>query len=101
LRWMLGMGIMAVRTAGTVSTALEMITSRSPDSLLDIGLTREKSFAVSERLAELKIPFAFVTGYGEDKVPAAFAEAPMLPKPYSPEALQALLCRFGLRSCGA
>ena len=38
--------------------------------LLDIGLTREKSFAVAERLAGLKIPFAFITGHGSDKVPA-------------------------------
>jgi CheY-like chemotaxis protein len=98
---LLGMGIMAVRTAESVSTALDMITSRAPDfALLDIGLTREKTFAVAERLVGLKIPFAFVTGYNEDKVPAAFAEAPMLPKPYSSEALQALLYSFGVRSCG-
>src|SRR5262249_27452368 len=79
---LLGLGIPAVRTAGTVATALDMIASRAPDfALLDVGLIREKSFAVAERLTELKIPFAFVTGYGEDKVPAAFAGRPMLPKP--------------------
>jgi DNA-binding response OmpR family regulator len=98
---LLGMGIMAVRTAGTVATALGMITSRAPDfALLDVGLIREKSFAVAERLAGLKIPFAFVTGYGEDKIPVTFAEIPMLPKPYSPEALQTLLCRVGVQSGG-
>jgi len=98
---LLGMGIMAVRTAGTVATALGMITSRAPDfALLDVGLIREKSFAVAERLAGLKIPFAFVTGYGEDKIPVTFAEIPMLPKPYSPEALQTLLCRAGVQSGG-
>src|SRR5215467_2431492 len=89
---LLGMGIMAVRTAGTVATALGMITSRAPDfALLDVGLIREKSFAVAERLAGLKIPFAFVTGYDEDKMPAAFADKPMLPKPYSIEALISVL----------
>ena len=98
----MGMGIMAVRTAGTVATALDMIASRTPDfALLDVGLSREKSFAVAEHLAGLRIPFAFVTGYGEDKIPAAFAEAPMLSKPYSIEALHSLLYRFRDRSCGA
>jgi CheY-like chemotaxis protein len=97
---LLGLGA-SVRTAFTVATALDMIASHAPDfALLDVGLIHEKSFAVAERLAGLKIPFAFVTGYGGDKVPAPFAEAPMLPKPYSFEALQRLLCRFGVRSCG-
>ena len=98
---LLGMGIMAVRTAGTVATALGMITSRAPDfALLDVGLVREKSFAVAERLAGLKIPFAFVTGYGEDKIPVTFSEIPMLPKPYSPETLKTLMCRVGVQSGG-
>ncbi|MGH6704330.1 MAG: hypothetical protein ACREC2_03030, partial [Bradyrhizobium sp.] len=59
-------------------------------ALLDVGLVREKSFAVAERLEAMKIPFVFVTGYAEE-VPAAFANAPRLPKPCSCEALQAAL----------
>ena len=70
-----------------------MIADRPPDfALLDVGLVREKSFAVAERLDALKIPFAFVTGYGADaRLPAAFADKPRLPKPYSTDALQAAL----------
>ena len=61
----LGFGVKTVRTAGSVAKALEMIADRAPDfALLDVGLVREKSFAVAERLEALKIPFAFVTGYG-------------------------------------
>jgi hypothetical protein len=42
----------------------------------------------------LKIPFAFVTGYGADaRLPAAFMDKPRLPKPYSTHALLALLKR--------
>jgi CheY-like chemotaxis protein len=97
-----GLGATSVRTARTVATALDMIAARAPDfALLDVGLFREKSFAVAERLVSLKIPFAFVTGYAEDKVPAAFADRPMLSKPYSQEALRVLLCGFGGRNCGA
>ena len=91
----LGFGVKGVRTAANVARALAMIADRMPDfALLDVGLVREKSFAIAERLDELKIPFIFVTGYGVDvRVPAALADKPRLPKPYSSDALKALLRR--------
>ena len=89
----LGFGVKTVRIAANVAKALELIEQRPPQfALLDVSLIREKSFAVAERLAALKIPFAFVTGYGSDaNLPAAFAAKPRLPKPCSTDALQALL----------
>jgi CheY-like chemotaxis protein len=89
----LGFGVKQVRTAASVARALEMIADRAPDfALLDVGLVREKSFAIAERLEGLKIPFVFVTGYGAPGTfPAAFADKPKLPKPYSSDALRALL----------
>ena len=89
----LGFGVKAVRCAGSVAHALMMIDERLPDfALLDVGLAREKSFKVAERLEALNIPFAFVTGYGADvRLPAVFADRPRLPKPYSTDALKALL----------
>ena len=94
----LGFGVKAVRCAGSVAHALMMIDERVPDfALLDVGLAREKSFAVAERLEVLKIPFAFVTGYGRERVDAAFADRPRLPKPCSSEALLAVLRRFAKR----
>jgi CheY-like chemotaxis protein len=89
----LGFGVKTIRTAGNVARALSMIAERAPDfALLDVGLVREKSFAIAERLDALKIPFVFVTGYGADvKLPAALAHKPRLPKPYSSDALRALL----------
>jgi CheY-like chemotaxis protein len=92
----LGFGVKTVRTAGSVAGALQMIAERQPDfALLDVGLVHEKSFAIAEQLDVLNIPFVFVTGYGADvRLPAAFADKPRLPKPYSTDALQAML-----RSC--
>ncbi len=89
---LLGFGVKTVRTAPSVARALAVIDERAPDfALLDVGLIREKSFAVAERLEALKIPFVFVTGYGADaRLPLAFAERPRLPKPYSTDALQGL-----------
>jgi DNA-binding NtrC family response regulator len=91
----LGFGVKTVRTAASVARALDMIADRAPQfALLDVGLVREKSFAVAERLDALKIPFVFVTGYGAMRTfPAAFAHKPTLPKPYSSDALRALLRR--------
>jgi CheY-like chemotaxis protein len=89
----LGFGVKTVRTAASVAKALKMIADRAPDfALLDVGLVREKSFAIAERLDVLRIPYVFVTGYGRDvRLPAALADKPRLPKPYSPDALLAVL----------
>ncbi len=86
-------GVKAIRTAGNVAQALHLIGERAPDfALLDVGLLRENSFAVAERLDALRVPYAFVTGYGADvRLPAAFAVRPRLPKPFSVEALEAVL----------
>ena len=96
----LGFGVKTVRIAANVARALELIDQRPPDfALLDVGLIRENSFAVAERLAALNIPFAFVTGYGSEAVlPATFATRPRLPKPCSSDALKALLKNFGRKS---
>ena len=89
----LGFGVQTVRTAGGVARALEMVADRAPDfALLDVGLVREKSFAVAERLEALQIPFVFVTGYGADvRLPQRFAGRPRLTKPCSSDALKAVL----------
>lgn len=90
---LLGFGVNNVRTVASVARALQAIAERAPDfALLDVELVREKSFAIAERLAALKIPFAFVTGYGaETRVPPEFAARPRLQKPCSTDALEAAL----------
>ncbi|MGL3212023.1 response regulator [Bradyrhizobium sp. BR 1433] len=90
----LGFGARTVRTATNVARALELIAERAPDfALLDVGLVRgEMTFAIAERLDALKVPFAFVTGYGADiRLPASLADKPRLTKPCSSEALEAAL----------
>jgi CheY-like chemotaxis protein len=91
----LGFGVGAVRSVGNVAAALAAIAARSPDfALLDVALAREKSFAVAEQLDALKIPYAFVTGYGGDaNLPAGLAQRPRLSKPCTTDALEAALRR--------
>jgi CheY-like chemotaxis protein len=97
-----GFGVETIRTAASVAAALELIADRAPDfALLDVGLVSEKSFAIAERLAALKIPFVFVTGYrAAGTFPAAFEQVPRLPKPCSSEELQAVLKRRSDSSAG-
>jgi CheY-like chemotaxis protein len=87
------LGVQSVRTATSVARALAMIGDRAPDfAMLDVGLIREKSFAVAEQLEELKIPFVFVTGYVNDPAfPARFARRPIINKPYVRDTLAAVL----------
>ena len=89
----LGFGVRTVRTAASVTRALQFIEERAPDfALLDIGLVHENSFAVAERLEALGIPFAFISGYDCAAVLTdAFAQRPRLPKPCTTDALQAAL----------
>ncbi|MBR0865122.1 response regulator [Bradyrhizobium sp. YCK136] len=90
---LLGFGVTSVRTVGSVAQALAAIAARAPDfALLDVELSRENSFAVAERLAALKIPFVFVTGYGaETRIASDFVNRPRLQKPCSSDALEAAL----------
>lgn len=93
---LLEIGVKSVRTSASVARALNMIRERVPDfALLDVGLIREKSFAVAERLETLKVPFVFATGYSDATAfPPQFAERPTLNKPYQREALLAVLSNW-------
>ena len=59
--------------------------------ILDVNLGGEKTYAVADILANRKIPFAFVTGYGPDSILTEFSHAPVLQKPIEAAKLHALL----------
>lgn len=87
------LGVESVRSAGNVTRALELIDADVPDfALLDVNLGDEKCFEIAERLRDLGVPFAFATGYGDNHaLPAAFADAPIVPKPYNSDDLERAL----------
>ncbi|HET7805442.1 MAG TPA: response regulator [Pseudolabrys sp.] len=62
--------------------------------ILDVNLGGEKTYAVADILANRKIPFAFVTGYGPDTIVSEFSHAPVLQKPIEAAKLHALLQRI-------
>lgn len=83
------LGAKRVELAGTVAEALHVVDSGQIDfALLDINLGTENSIPVALRLRELKIPFAFATGYGEGaSLPSELKDAPIVQKPYMPESI--------------
>lgn len=90
---LLGFGVTAVRSAGNVVRAMQLIDERAPDfALLDVGLAGGKSFVVAERLHAMQIPFVFITGYsGDIGIPPALKGTPMLPKPCTSDLLKTAL----------
>lgn len=76
-----------VTTAATVDGALDSIdTSRPTVAMLDINLGDRTSYPIADRLAELKIPFLFATGYGEQALlPVDHRGRLVVQKPYTLE----------------
>ncbi|BAU88780.1 response regulator receiver modulated GAF sensor protein [Methylorubrum populi] len=83
------LGASAVDMAASVREALRLIEASRPDrAVLDVNLGSETSVPVARRLAELGIPFAFATGYGESfKVPPDLGDVPVVKKPYGADEL--------------
>lgn len=87
------LGVPLVMTATNPTEAFALIERTPPAfALLDVDLGFDTSFGIATRLTELGIPFAFVTGYGDNHpVPAELAARPRVLKPHSPETLLAVL----------
>ena len=83
---LLGLGVNKVVVASSVASALDEIAG-GPSfdlALLDFNLGNETSVMVAEKLAELDVPFWFVTGYGDaiDKTAGSKARG-VLKKPFT------------------
>ncbi len=89
-------GIEQVTVVSSVQDGLRYLESVSPQAaLLDFNLGAENSIPLAEKLAEMKIPFFFATGYGDSlKLPSHFATRPVVKKPYNAETL-----RIALAAC--
>jgi DNA-binding response OmpR family regulator len=75
-----------------VPQALSLITDRPPDAaILDVSLGKENCYPVADFFKARGIPFAFGTGGNEQTIAARHADAPILSKPYSAEALRSVL----------
>lgn len=83
LRWLLSAyGAEVTAMVATVSSALRSIARDPPEvALLDVNLRGEDVFPVAIQLQGTTVPFAFLTGYGEQEIPVALRQHPRLSKP--------------------
>ncbi len=93
---LLELGARHVETAASVTEALKSIERMNPSfALLDLNLGGENSIPVGKKLAELKVPFLFATGYGERApIPAELGFAPVIQKPYTRDTIERALTRL-------
>lgn len=80
-------------TADSVAGALELIAAGGIDAaILDVNLRGgEVSWPVADALAEAGIPFLLATGGSGDTVEARHAGRPLLPKPFTMDAVEKAL----------
>jgi len=81
-------GAKIVGTPGTIEQALKAVETLPLDgALLDGNLRGLKVGEVAAALTDRGIPFAFVSGYGREHLPAGFPDVDILPKPFSSQSL--------------
>jgi len=78
------LGYEAVGPCGHVQTALLAVTKEPIDAaLLDADLAGESVEPIADFLRRRGIPFALVTGYARDRLPARLRDAPYVAKPFT------------------
>jgi CheY-like chemotaxis protein len=85
------LGAAKVRLAANVARSIIEIEGARPDfAILDFNLGNETSTEIAETLRSLKVPFLFVTGYGDNVViPEHLKQVPIVRKPVSATSLAA------------
>jgi DNA-binding response OmpR family regulator len=88
--WLENAGAEVLGPTGSLAKALDLVRNERIDgALVDINLGTGPSFEVSRALEERGVPFAFVTGYDDDVIPADLNSAPRLQKPVKEQSLVA------------
>lgn len=81
-------GALVVGTTGNAADALKLIDSTRPTAvLLDGNLHGQPVDKIAAALTRKGVPFAYVSGYGRESLPVAFATPTLLSKPFSPQQL--------------
>jgi CheY-like chemotaxis protein len=83
-------GPFASRKVATAALKTEKIDG----ALLDANLGGEPVGDIADLLAARRLPFAFVSGYGTDQLPAHHRHVPLVRKPFTGSDLLAVVERF-------
>jgi PAS domain S-box-containing protein len=88
-------GFHIVGPAAQVDEAMRFIAQADFDvAFLDGNLGGDPVDQLAAALTRRNIPFAFITGYGRENLPSAFAAAPMLTKPVDGSAMVRLASKL-------
>lgn len=88
-------GHFVVGPAGTMADALAAIDNEEiHGALIDANLAGEPVGAIADALKRRGVPFAFVTGYGREILPAEYQGAPLVKKPFTDKDLLAAVAQF-------
>jgi two-component sensor histidine kinase/CheY-like chemotaxis protein len=88
-------GCVMVGPAQSLDKAHALIAEAQIDgALVDGNLAGRPVNDIARALRDRGVPFAFVTGYGRDALPAGFEEAPIVEKPFTQEQITVALERL-------
>jgi CheY-like chemotaxis protein len=88
-------GYAVAKAVGTIAEASQFAADGAFDvAILDVNVDGEEIYPVADILAQRGLPFVFVTGYGEDSLPAKYRNRPALQKPFQSEQLRATLAEL-------
>ena len=86
------LGCVSIGVARTVPDAVASVETLEFDlALLDVNLAGQRVFPVAEALMAKGLPFIFSSGYGANAIPEEFRGAPLIPKPFTLEELEAAI----------
>ena len=86
------LGYEVAAAVGTIDEACEIATTGDfSAAILDVNLGGDWIFPVADILAKRRLPFVFVTGYGERSLPGPYRDYAALQKPFGVEQLKGAL----------
>lgn len=81
-------GCTVVGPAHNLRRAIQLVEQEDIDgAILDVNLAGERVFPLADLLAERRVPFLYVTGYGTSLLRERDHGCPVLQKPYDPQVL--------------
>lgn len=95
------LGCSCVGPFRSVANALEAARTEDLDlAVLDVNLGGERVYPVAEVLASRRIPFLFLSGYGEEAIPPGHADWKVCAKPFKSEVLMRMLAALLVPAVG-